>query len=46
MVYHMEYNTDQRMGVFNADVKICTVDLEARIIRALAGKGGISLWRQ
>lgn len=47
MVYHIEYNrVGQRMGVPNADVKIRTVDLEPRVIKAFIGKGAISLWRQ
>jgi hypothetical protein len=47
VVYHIEYNTVvQRMGAPNAGVKMHTVDLEPQIIKALARKGAISLWRQ
>lgn len=43
----MEYNTvGQRTGAPNVDVKIRTLDLEPRFIKALVGKGAIGLWRQ
>jgi hypothetical protein len=47
MVYYLEYNTvGQRTGAPNVDVKIRTLDLEPRFIKALVGKGAIGLWRQ